>query len=63
MLLGIDFGTSFSKVSTIDSLGRPTLLLHPGEYGIPSEFYLKYGFGWKMAAYTLCRLPTCLSTR
>lgn len=39
MLLGIDFGTSFSQVSTIDSLGQPTLLLNPGEYGIPSEFY------------------------
>ena len=39
MLLGIDFGTSFSQVSTIDSLGRPTLLLNPGVYGIPSEFY------------------------
>ena len=39
MFLGIDFGTSFSQVSTLDSLGQPTLLLNPGEYGIPSEFY------------------------
>ena len=38
MFLGIDFGTSFSQISTI-YLGQPLLLLNPGEYGIPSEFY------------------------
>ena len=38
MFLGIDFGTSFSQVSTM-YLGQPLLLLNPGEYGIPSEFY------------------------
>lgn len=38
MLLGIDFGTSFSQVSTM-SHGHPFLLLTPGEYGMPSEFY------------------------
>lgn len=38
MKLGIDFGTSFSKIATID-LDQPVLLLNPGEYGIPSEFY------------------------
>lgn len=38
MFLGIDFGTSFSQVSTM-SLGKPLLLLNPGEYGIPSAFY------------------------
>ena len=38
MYLGIDFGTSFSQVSTM-YLGQPLLLLNPGEYGIPSEFY------------------------
>lgn len=38
MFLGIDFGTSFSQISTI-YLGKPLLLLNPGEYGIPSEFY------------------------
>lgn len=39
MLLGIDFGTSFSQTATIDDLGQPSILLNPGEYGIPSEFY------------------------
>ena len=39
MLLGIDFGTSFSQAATLDRLGQLTLLLNPGEYGIPSEFY------------------------
>lgn len=38
MYLGIDFGTSFSKISTM-YLESPTLLMDPGEYGIPSEFY------------------------
>lgn len=38
MYLGIDFGTSFSQASTM-YLGKPLLLLNPGEYGIPSEFY------------------------
>lgn len=38
MFLGVDFGTSFSQVSTM-YLGQPLLLLNPGEYGIPSEFY------------------------
>lgn len=38
MYLGIDFGTSFSQVSTM-YLDQPLLLLNPGEYGIPSEFY------------------------
>lgn len=38
MYLGIDFGTSFSQISTL-YLGQPLLLLNPGEYGIPSEFY------------------------
>ncbi len=38
MFLGIDFGTSFSQISTM-YLGQPLLLLNPGEYGIPSEFY------------------------
>lgn len=38
MFLGIDFGTSFSKASTI-YLNQPLLLMNPGEYGIPSEFY------------------------
>ena len=39
MFLGIDFGTSFSQVSTM-YLGQPLLLLNPGEYGIPSELSL-----------------------
>ena len=39
MFLGIDFGTSFSQPAAIDDLGQPSLLLNPGEYGIPSEFY------------------------
>ena len=38
MYLGIDFGTSFSQISTIHH-GQPILLLNPGEYGIPSAFY------------------------
>ena len=38
MYLGIDFGTSFSQMATL-YLDQPLLLLHPGEYGIPSEFY------------------------
>lgn len=38
MFLGIDFGTSFSQVSTM-YLDQPLLLLNPGEYGIPSAFY------------------------
>jgi molecular chaperone DnaK (HSP70) len=38
MYLGIDFGTSFSQISTL-YLNQPFLLLRPGEYGIPSEFY------------------------
>lgn len=38
MFLGIDFGTSFSQISTM-YLSQPLLLLNPGEYGIPSEFY------------------------
>lgn len=38
MFLGVDFGTSFSQVSTM-YLGQPLLLLNPGEYGIPSAFY------------------------
>ena len=38
MFLGIDFGTSFSQISTM-YLEQPLLLLNPGEYGIPSEFY------------------------
>lgn len=38
MYLGIDFGTSFSKIATM-YLEQPLLLLNPGEYGIPSEFY------------------------
>lgn len=38
MFLGVDFGTSFSQVSTM-YFGQPLLLLNPGEYGIPSEFY------------------------
>lgn len=44
MLLGIDFGTSFSQVSTMD-LGQPSLLLNPGEYGVPSEFYFDRDIG------------------
>lgn len=39
MLIGIDFGTSFSQAATLDCIGQPILLLNPGEYGIPSEFY------------------------
>ena len=39
MFLGIDFGTSFSQPAAMDDLGQPSLLLNPGEYGIPSEFY------------------------
>ena len=38
MNIGIDFGTSFSQVSTI-YMNQPYILLDPGEYGIPSEFY------------------------
>ena len=38
MYLGIDFGTTFSKVATV-SLSNPLLLFSPGEYGIPSEIY------------------------
>lgn len=38
MYLGIDFGTSFSQISTIHH-GQPIVLLNPGEYGIPSAFY------------------------
>lgn len=38
MYLGIDFGTTFSQTSTL-YLDQPLLLLSPGEYGIPSEFY------------------------
>lgn len=38
MFLGIDFGTSFSQVATIQ-LEVPTLLLPHGVYGVPSEFY------------------------
>jgi len=38
MHLGIDFGTTFSQISTL-YLDQPLLLLSPGEYGIPSEFY------------------------
>jgi molecular chaperone DnaK len=38
MYLGIDFGTTFSQISTM-YLGQPLLLLNPGEYGIPSVFY------------------------
>lgn len=44
MFLGIDFGTSFSQVSTM-YLGQPLLLLNPGEYGIPSEFYYDRDYG------------------
>ena len=38
MFLGIDFGTCYSQSATM-YLKRPFLLLKPGEYGIPSEFY------------------------
>ena len=38
MFLGIDFGTSWSQISTMN-YGKPLLLLNPGEYGIPSAFY------------------------
>lgn len=38
MYLGIDFGTSFSKVSTL-YFDQPLLLQNPGEYGLPSAFY------------------------
>ena len=38
MFLGIDFGTSFSKIATV-ALEQPLLLLDKGVYGIPSEFY------------------------
>ena len=38
MYLGIDFGTSFSLISTIHH-DQPIVLLNPGEYGIPSAFY------------------------
>jgi len=38
MILGIDFGTSFSQIATM-YMDRPHLLLQPGEYGVPSEFY------------------------
>ena len=38
MYIGIDFGTSFSQAGTM-YLGKPLVLLNPGEYGVPSEFY------------------------
>lgn len=38
MFLGIDFGTSYSQVATMQ-MGLPMLLLPHGVYGIPSEFY------------------------
>lgn len=38
MYIGIDFGTTYSQVSTI-YLDQPQMLLNPGEYGIPSVFY------------------------
>ena len=38
MFLGIDFGTSYSQMAAM-YLDQPVLLLHPGEYGVPSEFY------------------------
>lgn len=44
MYLGIDFGTSFSQISTL-YLGQPLLLLNPGEYGIPSDFYYDRDYG------------------
>lgn len=44
MYLGIDFGTSFSQIATM-YLEHPWLLLNPGEYGIPSEFYYDRDFG------------------
>lgn len=39
VFLGIDFGTSFSQAATIDDLEQPSILLNPGEYGVPSDFY------------------------
>lgn len=38
MYLGIDIGTTFSKISTI-YLSKPFVLHLPNEYGIPSVFY------------------------
>ena len=38
MILGIDFGTSFSQSATM-FMDQPMLLLPPGEYGVPSAFY------------------------
>ena len=38
MIVGIDFGTSFSEMATLYA-NQLFLLLNPGEYGIPSEFY------------------------
>lgn len=38
MHIAIDFGTSFSQMATM-YLEKPLVLLNPGEYGIPSEFY------------------------
>lgn len=38
MHIAIDFGTSFSQMATM-YLDQPLVLLNPGEYGIPSEFY------------------------
>lgn len=38
MHIAIDFGTSFSQMATM-YLEQPLVLLNPGEYGIPSEFY------------------------
>lgn len=44
MYIGIDFGTSFSEVATM-YLDQPLVLLNPGEYGIPSEFYYDQELG------------------
>ena len=38
MILGIDFGTSFSQSATM-FMDQPMLLLPPGEYGVPSAVY------------------------
>lgn len=38
MYVGIDFGTCYSQIATM-RLNEPFMLLPPGEYGIPSEFY------------------------
>lgn len=44
MFLGIDFGTSYSQIATMQ-MGLPTLLLPHGVYGLPSEFYYDQEIG------------------